>query len=238
MPPEDTKFHEGLEAPPFWSVFREARFAVEILAWLWTLVRLRSRSIGRREPVLVLPGFGAGDPWTAAMRLFLNRVGFDARGWGLGRNRGNVAELIPQVIEQVAAFAEESGGRVRLVGWSLGGLIAREVARERPDLVERIVTLGSPIVGGPKYTVWAKSFRRRGFDVDAIEAKLKARDRVPIEVPIFTIYSRWDGIVSWRACLDKVQALAVPVEVRSSHLGLVVSPSVLTTVARKLVGAS
>ena len=114
----------------------------------WAAMRLtmpllrRSATRGGGEPVLVAPGFASDDMWTESIRRLLTTVGYDVRGWGLGRNHGRVPKLIPELVEQVATFAEEAGRPVRLVGWSLGGYLAREVARERPDLVEKVITLG------------------------------------------------------------------------------------------------
>jgi len=139
---------------------------------------------GRGEPVLVLPGFAASDASTLALRSYLRWLGYDARGWGLGTNGGDLPALVPRVILLLEAQAAAARERVRCVGWSLGGNLARESARERPDLVERVVTLGTPAVGGPKYTSVARSYRRRGLDLDAVETRVAKRERVPIRVPI------------------------------------------------------
>ena len=121
---------------------------------------------------------------------------------------------------------------MRLVGWSLGGYLAREVARERPDLVERVLTLGAPVVGGPTYTASAPMYARRGFDLAEIGAAVLVREARPIEVPVLAIYSRSDGIVAWRACIDRFDSPRVEHhEVRSSHLGLVRSPAVFRRIA-------
>jgi pimeloyl-ACP methyl ester carboxylesterase len=103
----------------------------------------------------------------------------------------------------VTALAAEEGQRLRLVGWSLGGYLVREAARERPESVARIVTFGSPVVGGPKYTATAEAYRRRGHNLDAIEAEVAARERVQITCPITAIYTRNDGVVAWQACIDR-----------------------------------
>jgi len=189
---------------------------------------------GGGTPVLVVPGFGAGDGSTALLRGYLGLLGYRSRGWGMGRNRGNVGALIPRVTELVAALAAEEGQPVRLVGWSLGGYLAREAARERPDDVAAVVTLGSPVVGGPKYTAVADAYRQRGYDLDAIEAEIAARERVPITVPITAIYSRNDLVVSWQACIDHSSPQVEHVEVRSTHLGLGVDPEVFRIVAERL----
>jgi pimeloyl-ACP methyl ester carboxylesterase len=186
----------------------------------------------------VLPGFGAGDGSTMLLRGYLRSLGYAVRGWGLGRNGGNVATLIPRVMEVVAGYAERHGQSVRLVGWSLGGNLAREVARERPDIVDQVITLGTPAVGGPKYTAVAEQYRRRGYDLDTIEAEVANRERTPIRVPVTAIYSRSDAIVTWQACLDRISPSVEHVEVATTHLGLGLSPEVYRIIADRLVATA
>jgi pimeloyl-ACP methyl ester carboxylesterase len=194
---------------------------------------LRERR-GEGVPVMVVPGFGTGDGSTLLLRWYLRALGYRVHGWGLGRNRGDVPELIPMVAERTLRIAQESSGQVRLVGWSLGGYLAREVAREHPEAVARVVTFGAPVIGGPKYTAVADFYLRRGVDLDAIEAAVAARERVPIRVPVTAIYSRSDGIVSWQACLDHSNPNVEHIEVDTTHLGLGLSPDVYRIVARRL----
>jgi thioesterase domain-containing protein len=171
---------------------------------------------------------------TAALRSYLRWLGYEARGWGLGTNRGNLPKLVPRVISLLERHAEASGRRVRCVGWSLGGNLAREAARERPDLVERVVTLGTPAVGGPKYTSVGRMYRQRGFDLDAVEARVAERERVPIRVPVTAIYSRRDGVVAWQACIDRSNLEVEHVEVSATHVGLGFHPEVYRVVADRL----
>ena len=103
---------------------------------------------GRGEPVLVLPGFLADDASTWLLRRFLDSIGYDAHGWGLGRNTGPGTVLVDGALALTRELA--AGGKpVNLVGWSRGGIIAREVARARADLVRQVITLGTPVHGGP-----------------------------------------------------------------------------------------
>lgn len=194
----------------------------------------RTSPQGEGEPVLVAPGFASDDSWTRSLRRFLASIGYDVRGWGLGRNHGRVPALIPKLVDQTEILADESDRPVRLVGWSLGGYLVREVARERPDLVEKVVTLGAPVVGGPKYTASARMYARKGYDLDKIEAGVSEREAVPIRVPVEAVYSRSDGIVGWRACIDHRTPSVRHHEVVSSHLGLVASPTVFGLIATLL----
>jgi pimeloyl-ACP methyl ester carboxylesterase len=190
---------------------------------------------GEGETVMVVPGVATDDGWTRRLRRFLADIGYDAVGWALGRNRGNVPKLIPALIERTGQLVRDGGASVRLVGWSLGGYLAREVARERPGFVERVITLGAPIVGGPSYTASAPGYVRKGYDLETIRKTVLEREQRPITVPVFAVYSRTDGVVSWRACIDRFDNPRVEHhEVRSSHLGMVNSPRVFRLVAELL----
>jgi len=113
-------------------------------------------------------------------------------------------------------------------------VLARETARERPELVERVITFGTPVVGGPKYTAVADAYRRQGHDLDAIEVAAAARDRVPLRVPVTAIYSRADGIVAWEACIDPTNRDVEHIEVGGAHVGLGFNPDVYRIVAERL----
>jgi pimeloyl-ACP methyl ester carboxylesterase len=231
IPPD---FDPGeLRPPARWELLREGRVVAEYLSLRLRLRRLVAAAPrGRGEPVMVVPGFATDDSWTARLRAYLSAIGYDALGWGLGRNRGNVARLIPALVERVEALGAARGAPLRLIGWSLGGYLAREAARERPDLVERVITLGAPVVGGPSYTASAPMYVRRGYDLEEIEAAVLERERRPITVPVFALYSRSDGVVAWRACIDRFASPRVEHhEVRSSHLGMITSPRVFERVA-------
>jgi pimeloyl-ACP methyl ester carboxylesterase len=145
-----------------------------------------------------------------------------------------VPALVPLVIARVLAFVQERGMPVSLVGWSLGGVIAREAMRERPDVVTRVVTLGTPVVGGPKYTSVGAVYRRRGYDLEDIETRARAREAVPLTRPVTAIFSRGDGIVAWRACIDRHNAVVEHVEVTGTHIGLAMNPDVWRIVAQRL----
>jgi pimeloyl-ACP methyl ester carboxylesterase len=185
---------------------------------------------------MVLPGFATGDSATALLRGYLSFLGHDVHPWGLGRNDGQVRRLLPVLVSRVGALHRTTGRPVRLVGWSLGGYLAREISRDVPGDVERVVTLGAPVVGGPKYTLAGRAYLRRGVDLDAIEAAVAAREDVPLTRPVSAIYSRRDRVVAWQACVDERNACVEHVEVSSTHLGLALSPDVFLLVAQRLAG--
>jgi pimeloyl-ACP methyl ester carboxylesterase len=183
---------------------------------------------------MVLPGFGAGDSSTLVLQAYLRFLGYRVRGWRLGLNTGQVRALLPRVQRRVAQMADSAGEPVRLVGWSLGGVLARETARDRPELVRRVITLGSPIAGGPKYTAMSRVYRQQGVDLDALEAAVEAREATPIRVPITAIWSRADGIVAWQACVDRRSPDVENVEVTATHLGLGFAADVYRVIADRL----
>jgi len=223
-----------LEAPSRRAALRELSAISELPRLVLTAPQLVRLPRGEQAPVLVLPGFGAGDTSTWLLRSYLRSLGYAATGWGIGRNRGDVPGLVRRMIARTDEIARSTARPVRLVGWSLGGVIAREIARERSGLVERIITLGSPVVGGPKYTLAAAFYRRQGVDLDALEREIAARDRTPIRVPITAIYSRNDGVVAWRACIDHSSPAVEHVEVRATHTGLGFSAEVYAVLADRL----
>lgn len=226
-----------MEIPPppgIRDALREAAGLFELPRLLLHAPRLAAAPRGTGAPVVVLPGYATTDASTAPLRAYLAWLGWDVRGWGLGKNGGDAPALHRRLVPSIERLSATSGQRVRLVGWSLGGYLAREVARDLPEAVESVVTLGSPVVGGPKYTAVAHAYRRRGHDLDAIEAAVAARCRVPLAVPVTAIYSRTDGVVAWQACLDDGSPNVEHVEVATTHVGLGFSARVWEVVARRL----
>lgn len=184
--------------------------------------------------VMLIPGFMADDLSMIPLRSFLERTGHRPFSWGLGRNSADVEETVWRVADQVEQAASELDGPLVLLGWSLGGYLAREAARERPDLVSRVITLGSPVTGGPKYTAVAPYYRLRGVDIDEIERKVEEREAVPLKVPVTAIFSRSDGVVAWQASIDRKSPRVEHVEVEASHFGLGVSADAYRIISDRL----
>jgi pimeloyl-ACP methyl ester carboxylesterase len=184
--------------------------------------------------VILLPGFGTGPRSMRFMEGFLRGRGHRVRDWGLGVNDGDARRLRSLLAKVVDAAVDQHEEPVVLVGWSLGGYLARELARDHPGGVRRIVTLGSPVVGGPRYTATAQRYRSQGHDLDAIERSIKDRYRTPLQVPVTAVYSKRDGIVAWPACIDRWSPAVCNLEVSETHLGLVLSPRVFGIVAEAI----
>ena len=230
---------EELEPPALSGVFREARGLMELPRLLLHLPILACQSRGAGAPVLILPGYGTGDGSTTILKAYLRLLGYRARGWGLGRNKGELADLLPRILKRVASFSRRSEQKVTLIGWSFGGYLARELAREWPDLVRQVITLGTPVIGGPKYTVVAERYRKRGVDIEAIAAQVEWRNQAALlKIPVVAIYSRIDAVVAWQACIDYQTPNVEHVEVRTTHLGLGFSPDVYRIIAQRLAQAN
>jgi pimeloyl-ACP methyl ester carboxylesterase len=227
-----------LKSPSFLAAAREILSAVEFARLAAAFPALVLQVRGNGEAVVVLPGYGASDTSTAPLRGYLSWLGYDVHGWDLGRNTGNVREFLPQVAAQIRQIFERSRSSVNIIGWSLGGVIAREIARDYPEMVRQVITMGSPVVGGAKYTSLGALFEKRGADLDEMEAAIAARESRPITVPVTSIYSRRDGIVGWQASIDRHNAQVEHIEVCATHLGLGISPDVFKIIARKLADSS
>ena len=189
---------------------------------------LRRSPTGAGRSTLLLPGYSTGDAVMAPLRTFLARRGHDAKGWGLGVNDGAMTRLVGEVDRLVNREYEMSGRRVNLVGWSLGGVLAREMARENPSMVHRVATYGTPLFG-PRHLTRVTIYSDN--ELDSIERAIVDQRDKPITVPLTTIYSRKDGIVHWSMCVDKVSPNNQNVEVASSHIGMVLDPDVWSTIA-------
>ena len=225
---------DAIPIPTGIDVLGEARVFTDVARGVFHLPHALFAAAGRKEPVVVLPGFRAGDGSTWLLRKFLRYLGWSARGWGLGVNDGDAAALLPRTIALVERLAEQRGQAVHLVGWSMGGFLAREVARDRPDLVAQVVTMGTPVVGGAKYTAVAPLFQRLGYDVDALADACASRASRLIPRRITALYSRRDGIVAWQACIDRENPRVEHVHVGTTHFGFGFDLRVLRIVADRL----
>ncbi|MEM7409584.1 MAG: hypothetical protein AAF430_05015 [Myxococcota bacterium] len=220
--------------PSATGLLREAEAAFEFPRLAFRLPGLLQGPRGDGGTVLVLPGYGAGDASTLTLRGYLRWLGHRPVGWELGTNRGDVPALLPEVVERLRACHRDAGEPISLVGWSLGGYLAREAARDEPELVRQVITLGSPVVGGPKYTTVGALYARQGVDLDEVEAEVDARYDTPLQRPVTAIYSKRDGVVAWQACIDERSPRVEHVEVNATHVGLGFSADVFSVVAERL----
>jgi pimeloyl-ACP methyl ester carboxylesterase len=190
---------------------------------------------GDGHSVLVLPGLLADDISTRALRTTLRRLGYDVHGWGLGRNIGPTAACVKGMRDLVDNLSDTSGRPVTLIGWSLGGIFARDLARRSPGSVRQVVTLGSPF----RLARHSQSRATKVFDrfshlhVEHRTLPLES-ENLPLDVPATSIYSHFDGIVHWQTCLDTPGERCENIAVMASHLGLGHHPASIWAIADRL----
>jgi len=168
--------------------------ATVTLRWL-----LAAAPHGDGHPVFVLPGFTAGDVSTLYLRRFLRSKGYFVHGWRLGPNLGPTKRIVRGLEARVAAISQLHRTRCSLIGWSLGGIFARQIARDQPDMIRQVITMGTPLrIDHIGQLAAAPLFRALGFahDPDAISAKDLQQARPTLRVPATSIYSRTDGLAS------------------------------------------
>ncbi len=226
---------DSITPPSGFHTMLEGRLFTEAMALMAQLPLLRMtlpRGVG---PVMVLPGFMADDSPTWLLRRFLDSLGYRSYPWGRGVNRGLMLDHLPGLVESLEDLRRDWQAPASLVGWSRGGVLSREIARDRPDLVRSIVTLGSPVRGGVHGTTigrWVS--RETGLTPEQMTRLLAERQQRPIEVPITALYSKTDGVVAWQACIDDRHPQVRHEEVTGSHVGLVVNAGVYRKIAAAL----
>jgi len=191
---------------------------------------------GDGHGVLVVPGLLASDGSTAVIRKYLRLLGYEVRGWNLGRNLGPTAELLDELPRALLALAQSTGRPVSLIGWSLGGIYARELARQHPEHSRQVITLASPFaLTDPRHSHAHGAYQRHSH-AHVTGARVPTREQTarPVGVPSTAAYSRRDGVVPWQACIEPETALHQNVEVRCGHLGFGVDPATLWLVADRL----
>ena len=166
----------------------------------------------------------------------LFRTGSHVHGWHLGRNLGPTERVEAGLRDLVERLTERHGCPLALIGWSLGGIYARAIAAERPDLVSQVITLGTPFaMDDPRQTRAQRAYDRYAhLHVPGRGLPIPAEVRGPLPVPTTSIWSRLDGIVSWRASVETPSAIAENIAVHGSHLGLGHHPAVMWAVADRL----
>lgn len=205
------------------------------LAYVWPWLGAAPRGDGHR--VLVLPGFTAGDESTVILRRFLGRIGYVPLPWGLGQNTGSV-DLQERLIDSFARLIDECDGKVSIIGQSLGGVYARELARQFSERVRQVITLGSPLSStGPESTnaLVSRLFQYlSGMNHEEMRDQILEFAAEAPPVPSTAIYTRTDGVVHWSACLEYEAEESENVEVLGSHTGMALNPLVLHVLADRL----
>ena len=227
----------GAAGPPACLLLTEpVRGLADLTACWLALPWLAAAPRGDGHGVLVWPGLLATDTSTLPLRQFLRWLGYDVLGWKLGRNRGPTEAVMAGLPRALIAHTERTRQPVSLIGWSLGGIFAREMARRHPGLVRQVITLGSPYAQRhPRQSHARGPYQRLGhLHVDEAELPSPEQRAQPVGVPSTSVYSRRDGIVSWRTCIEPETTLHQNVEVRCSHVGFGVDPATLWLIADRL----
>ncbi len=226
-------------SPSLFRLALEARTLLEAGGFALSYPLLQTSVKGDGHPVLVLPGFMASDFSTKLLRTFLKSRGYQAYGWELGRNLGRFSDPVTgcgeEIIQRLKHIHATHNQKVSIIGWSLGGIYARELARLQPDLVRFVITLGSPFSGNltANHATWLFE-KTSGYSIDTMDKDLWKTMRTPPPVPSTAFYSKTDGITAWECCLEEPQDTTENIEVPSSHCGMGHHPFVMWAIANRL----
>lgn len=225
--------------PPSWllALTEPSRAMVEAAAFALLRPAMSLLPSGDGHGVLVLPGFMASDSSTGPMRRLLTQLGYEVAGWKLGRNVRVDNLRVEAMAKCVDDLYRRTGGKISIVGWSLGGVFARELAKLMPEKVRGVITLGSPISDDRDH-----SNARRLFEM------LNGREPEPMKrgnfrklaeappVPTTSILTKADGVVHWRGSVQRKDRnpKTENIAVFASHIGLGVNPAVMLAIADRL----
>lgn len=258
MATDNTELDRRPTVPGRWLYLTEpARAAVDVGLLTSTAPLLSLLPRGDSHPVLVLPGLGAADTSTLVLRRVLRRLGYRMHGWRLGTNLGPT----PRVLDGMASRVEELTDRYQepmsVIGWSLGGFYARQLAWRSPESVRQVITLGTPVrlaagmarqrgaagrpsdlSGFPQWPRWSQWARWYGDFQARVPDEPAPGGEAGLPVPTTSIYSVLDGIVGWRVCLTDAAPQAENIGVAASHIGFAYHPAVIFAIADRLAQAT
>ncbi len=230
---------KNIKSPSFLKLALEARTFLEAGSFALSFPLLQATPKGDGHPVLVLPGYLASDISTKLLRTFLKTRNYKAYGWKLGRNLGKQSHpktgCGQDVIDRLEQLYKKHGEKVSIIGWSLGGIYARELAKQRPNLVRQVITLGSPFSKSLKANHASKFFEKTsGYQLKDMHVSLLKNMKYSPPVPTTSIYSKTDGITAWQCCLEIEDSTTQNIEVPSSHCGFGHHPFVMWVIADRL----
>lgn len=224
--------------PSFFLAFTEAGRALTELSIAYpysSLVKPPHDEIDG-HPVMILPGFMTTKASTKLLREYVAKLGYPVYDWGMGRNLGKM-EYMAALVERIEKIEKKHKQKVSLIGWSLGGVFAREIAKARPELIRQVITLGSPFqnLTHPNNVAWIYTLISGGKRVEDTDWALLDNMPNPAPVPTTAIYTKEDGIVPWQVCREiEEDEWHQNVQVRGSHFGLGVNTSVFWIIADRL----
>ncbi len=200
------------------------------------LRKFESKSTGDGHPVIVIPGFMGGDRSVKSLTRFLKKSGYQAKTWGMGINLGNLEDL-DELSEKLEAIFKKTNQKISLVGWSLGGVYAREMAKKHPHKIRQVITLCSPFNGvdEPNNAEWIFSLLNKGKKIEDLDAEWLNQVAVPADVPTTAFYSKKDGVVAWQTCMEKNEdRIHQNIEIDGSHVGVIFNKEVLPIILDRL----
>jgi pimeloyl-ACP methyl ester carboxylesterase len=238
MDQDEPTAERRLRPPGLFLMLAEARSLLEFNASLLLSPLLMRAPRGDGHPVLALPGFLASDLSMAPMRRYLKQLGYDTYAWKMGRNLGGVASRRNALKSLLTDIHTTTGRKVSIVGWSLGGIYARDLALQVPEMVRSVITLGSPFANDVRATNATRLYEALSGETVEHNSELTQAIAGDLPVPVTSIYSRTDGIVNWRTSLLRPSDTAENIEVHlASHIGLGVNAAALWAVADRLAQA-
>ena len=211
-----------------------------LLEWFSTFIFhlfKRYKKNGDGHPVLVIPGFMGSGFSTKLLRKFINKIGYRAYDWGLDRNLANFADVEFLELKIDELFAKH-GKKVTLIGWSLGGVYARQMAKAKKEKIRQVITMGSPFNGAnkPNNARWLYDRVKAREGTPEIDQETLADLPCPAPVPTTAIYSKEDGVIPWQVCMEQVEDdIHQNILIHGSHLGFGVNPSVFYIIADRLL---
>ena len=229
---------ENIKKPSlFWYFTEGVRSFVEFIQCFFFLRSYSFKTVGDGHPVLVVPGLICTDFSTRLLRKFINKLGYTAYGWELGRNMGNLKDLtdLKRLQGRIDIISKKHNNqKITLIGWSMGGIYVREIAKMQPEMFDQVITMGSPFAdtNAPTNVTF---FYNLIADTKSFDKTW--RDTVPNPAPIRTtaIFSKQDGLVPWQVCREKVEDDSHQnIEVKGSHWGFVVNKTVFNLIANQL----
>src|SRR6185437_5733461 len=190
---------------------------------------------GDGHPVLALPGFLASDLSMMPLRRYLGELGYDAHAWRMGRNTGGINRIRGALLDRLKEIHGASGRKVSIVGWSLGGVYARDLALRAPEMVRYVITLASPFASDVRATNATWLYEALSGETVGGNPEFEQAIAGDLPGPATSLYSKSDGIVNWRTCLLRVSEAAEHIEVHfASHVGIGVNPAALWAIADRL----
>ena len=231
-----SNYQPAVEPPALYKLAAEWRVAIEAPLFLSVPWRKLPIPKGDGHPVLLLPGFMTPGASMGPLARRLSKLGYRAQTWGEGLNLGTSPELMERLVAKLEQLRNETGMQVSLVGWSLGGIMSRKLAVKRPDLIRRVIMLGSPVHGTATST-------RVGALMAVVEKTKKTtvikRKGTPIrpaqcKVPIVSLFNRFDAIANWKNCFETESEQAENIHVTASHFGFGVNPVVMQVITDRL----